>query len=276
MNSKETTVDTFWEEGEEEHDFAKVLDKPNESGQYVLEWMETEWLAEFEPTAYIFTFTKKMFTGIFPHVLAELLELVADMKENKVMDERILAIYETLLLSIEYIGNVGKTNKKLSTEEAETLNRLLEETFFVDKTAAPFEGNERYPVAKGTLTQRDNKITIEDMRELNDEKPYSCVLLKSGADARMKFLTMSHYLCASTPKSSTNGLSREEKTEGHTNQGYHDWTLSTVTRLINIYECVLTSLSMKDNKLYAFDEMDTASFIYRTGNRDLKFARVRV
>lgn len=221
--------------------------------------VEPDYLPELHETAELMSATQQNGRDILYKYVEDMIQLLPAMKAEGVMEKGLVAVLETLLLSLDYLTHERLLNAPFTSQIAEELEAIHAQAFEPEKTAVFSHDANRPHNNRGEIYERDGALYVDDQREGNRNFIYMAVIYKKPENLMERMKQLGYWLGSVKLNPSTDKVTYEEMCEGKTNHEIHERTLFYLNMTLSTLSWFLNSMSWRSNELQGFDEMDIAS-----------------
>lgn len=226
---------------------AVTIDFPVESLDYIY------------PSADLISFSQQNERTILFKYLEDMIHLLPEVKTEGVMDNDMVSVLETLLLSLDYLTQEDLLEAPFSDDRQETLTALYAQVFEPLKNSTFLSDAGRPKQNRGVLYVEDGKVYVDDQREKSPGIIYMAVLYKKPEHLMERMRQLGYWISQVRLVPNADKVSFEEMRKGKTNVGIHERTLFFLNSTLRTLAWFLNSTSWRSNELHGFDRVEIAS-----------------
>lgn len=239
--------------------FLMRLNHTESDGEKVLlDDIELEWLKELHPVVDLLSPATQNTRNLFYLYVEKMIQHFPLLKKEGKMDEKVVSVLETLLLSLDYLTNERFINAPFGEDEKEELRAILEEIFQLEKSHI-FSSDSNRPVQNTSeLYVEGDRIFAKDNRNERN-RLYMAVAYRKNENQIDRIRQIGYWIGEIKIPLDRNKVSYEEVLKGNTNVELHEELIYVINRIRLAIAWFLNSYSWKNNELIGFDEFDIAS-----------------
>ncbi|MCU5281594.1 hypothetical protein OCA22_24780 [Bacillus cereus] len=188
----------------------------------------------------------------------ELIEMLPKLKEEGVIEKRLLTVVETLLLALDYLTHERFAYAPFKNEHREETNNIIQDCFSEAKSTTFLNDANRPDLLKSKIIKGKEKIYCLDERE-EKRRLYMAVVYTKPKDLQDRFKQVAYWLGHVNLKPNSDRVSYQESIEGKTNHDLHVDLLFYLNMVKQTLSWFIHSYSWENNELAVFDEIDITS-----------------
>lgn len=258
MAQEVTVKEMIAEEMEFGNQLLRLQHSPSEGVAVELD-VPLDYLPELHETADLLSATEQNSRDIIYKYLEDMIQLLPEVKAEGIMEIGVVAVLETLLLSLDYLTHERLINAPYTVQITEDLDAIHAQAFEQEKTAVFSTDANRPRNNRGKIYERDGALYVDDQREENRNFIYMAVIYKKPENLMERMKQLGYWLGNVKLSPGTSKISYEEMMEGKTDIGIHERTLFYMNTTLRTLSWFLNSTSWRSNELHGFDQMDIAS-----------------
>jgi len=221
--------------------------------------VEPDYLPELHETAELMSPTQQNERDIIYKYVEDMIQLLPEVKAEGIMEKGVVAVLETLLLSLDYLTHERLLNAPFTAQIAEDLDTIHAQVFEQVKTAVFSHYANRPQNNRGEIYEQEGAVYVDDQRKENRNFIYMAVIYKKPENLMERMKQIGYWLSSVKLNPSTDKVTYEEMCEGKTNHEIHERTLFYLNTTLRTLAWFLNSKSWRSNELHGFDQMDIAS-----------------
>lgn len=258
MAQEVTVKEMIAEEMEFGHQLLPLQHSPSDGVVVELD-VPLDYLPELHESADLMSVSRQNSRDIIYKYLEDMIQLLPKVKEEAVMDKEVVAVLETLLLSLDYLSHERLIDAPFTSQIADDLEAIQAQVFELEKTAVFSSDANRPRNNRGKIYENEGVLYVDDQREENRNFIYMAVIYKKPENLMERMKQLGYWLGNVKLSPGTNNISYEEMMEGKTDVGIHERTLFYMNTTLRTLSWFLNSTSWRSNELLGFDKMDIAS-----------------
>lgn len=258
MAQELTVKEIIAEEMEFGHQLIRLQHTPSKGVAVELD-VELDYLPELHETAELMSASQQNGRDIIYKYVEDMIQLLPEVKAEGIMEKGVVAVLETLLLSLDYLTHERLLNAPYTAQIAEDLDAIHAQAFEQEKTAVFSTDANRPRNNRGKIYERDGALYVDDQREGNRNFIYMAVIYKKPENLMERMKQIGYWLSSVNLNPSTDKVTYEEMCEGKTNHEIHERTLFYLNTTLRTLSWFFNSTSWRSNELHGFDQMDIAS-----------------
>lgn len=233
----------------------KVVRVKEEKEAVLLNDIKQEWLPYMHQEVHLLSPYLHHQRTLFYLFTEELIQLLPQLKEEEIIEEKLLAVVETILLGLDYLTHERFINHPFETRHRDKLANILSEAFEQVKQQPLSTFAHRPSLHKTKLCKKETGVYVTDKRE-EKKQIYVAIAYKKPKNTMERVKQIGHQLMQIHLKPDTKDVPYEEILKGMTEHGLHGDTLFHLNRVQRALGWLLNSTSWHNNALLGFDEME--------------------
>ena len=220
--------------------------------------IDENWLPYLHEEAHLLSLHLQHERTLLYLLTEELFSIFSTLKEENIIEEKLLHILETILLGMDYLTHERLVHHPFEAEDKANLLSRLSELFLPEKTHAFSDCANRPLLNKSKLYLNDEGVYAKDEREKRT-RIYAVILYKKPINAMEHFRQVVFQLMSVQLKPNTSNVSHEDMLQGMTDCELHTDTLLYLNLVQRTLSWFVNSASWRHNELFTFDELDLRS-----------------
>lgn len=188
----------------------------------------------------------------------ELVQMLPKVKEEGVGSKEVIAVFETMLLGLDYLTDPAFQNIYFEDKHSNHLDELMEDCFNIEKKHSFLTNVTRPRVNKGKIVEDGKNSYAIDTSE-DKKRIFMGVLYKKPESLFEHFLNVSKMLSDLELQGETVKTPYDDILKGMRDCELHDYCIYNINRIRRVFLWFLNSYSCRENELAGFDVMEISA-----------------